>query len=174
MMMLVRPAATASSITYWMMGLSTRHSISLGCALVAGRKRVPRPAAGKTAFLIRGIYEPIVAQASRMAVLCSRPGRIERSLRVLDLKWVVDNRPAVEAMLKERGASWEQLAREQGGADPWDLDVRRRGTIQKVDELRHKQRVVGEEIAKRGRAKEDTSAMKAEMKQVADEIKTLE
>jgi hypothetical protein len=50
MMMLVRPAATASSITYWMMGLSTRGSISLGCALVAGRKRVPRPAAGKTAL----------------------------------------------------------------------------------------------------------------------------
>src|ERR1700675_5053500 len=34
-----------------MMGLSTSGSISLGCALVAGRKRVPRPAMGKTAFL---------------------------------------------------------------------------------------------------------------------------
>src|SRR5579864_8298077 len=33
-----------------MMGLSTRGSISLGWALVAGRKRVPRPAAGKTAL----------------------------------------------------------------------------------------------------------------------------
>src|SRR5882757_4919054 len=32
------------------MGLSTMGSISLGCALVAGRKRVPRPAAGKTAL----------------------------------------------------------------------------------------------------------------------------
>ena len=52
MMMLVRPAATASSITYWMIGLSTRGSISLGWALVAGRKRVPRPAAGKTALRI--------------------------------------------------------------------------------------------------------------------------
>src|SRR5688500_17552399 len=50
MMMLVRPAATASSITYWMIGLSTRGSISLGWALVAGRNRVPRPAAGKTAL----------------------------------------------------------------------------------------------------------------------------
>src|SRR5438445_12880134 len=28
-------------------------SISFGCALVAGRKRVPNPAAGKTAFLTR-------------------------------------------------------------------------------------------------------------------------
>src|ERR1041384_7896254 len=42
------PAASASSTPYWMMGLSTSGSISLGCALVAGRKRVPRPAAGNT------------------------------------------------------------------------------------------------------------------------------
>src|ERR1022692_5001165 len=33
-----------------MMGLSTSGNISLGWALVAGRKRVPRPAAGKTAL----------------------------------------------------------------------------------------------------------------------------
>src|SRR3954468_13330668 len=46
-----RPAATASSTTYWMAGRSTTGSISLGCALVAGRKRVPRPAAGMTALV---------------------------------------------------------------------------------------------------------------------------
>src|SRR5580765_3531829 len=45
-----QPAARASSTPYWMMGLSTNGSISLGCALVAGRKRVPRPAAGNTAL----------------------------------------------------------------------------------------------------------------------------
>ncbi|CAG6399311.1 hypothetical protein SCOCK_90068 [Actinacidiphila cocklensis] len=33
--------------------MSTTGSISLGVALVAGRKRVPRPAAGITALLIR-------------------------------------------------------------------------------------------------------------------------
>src|SRR5213082_2949042 len=44
------PEATASSTPYWMIGLSTMGSISLGCALVAGRKRVPSPAAGKTAL----------------------------------------------------------------------------------------------------------------------------
>src|ERR1700687_4037512 len=33
-----------------MMGLSTRGSISFGCALVAERKRVPNPAAGKIAL----------------------------------------------------------------------------------------------------------------------------
>ena len=46
------PEAAASSIAYWMIGLSTRGSISFGCALVAGRKRVPRPAAGNTALRI--------------------------------------------------------------------------------------------------------------------------
>src|SRR5450631_765943 len=46
------PAATASSTAYWMRGLSTIGIISLGEALVAGRKRVPRPATGKTALVI--------------------------------------------------------------------------------------------------------------------------
>src|SRR2546425_9956958 len=50
MMISDRPEATASSTTYGIIGLSTRGSISLGCALVAGRNRVPSPAAGKTAL----------------------------------------------------------------------------------------------------------------------------
>src|SRR6266850_6629050 len=44
------PLAIASSTPYWMVGLSTSGSISLGWALVTGRKRVPRPAAGKMAL----------------------------------------------------------------------------------------------------------------------------
>src|ERR1700687_598225 len=44
------PLAIASSTPYWMVGLSTRGSISFGCALGTGRNRVPRPAAGKIAF----------------------------------------------------------------------------------------------------------------------------
>src|ERR1017187_8898938 len=44
------PEWTASSTPYWMMGLSTIGSISLGGALVAGRNRVPSPAAGNTAL----------------------------------------------------------------------------------------------------------------------------
>ncbi len=47
----VRPAAAASSTTYWMAGLSTTGSISFGVALVAGRNRVPSPAAGMTALV---------------------------------------------------------------------------------------------------------------------------
>src|SRR5690349_18447782 len=44
------PAALASSIAYWINGLSTTVSISFGIALVAGRMRVPRPATGNTAL----------------------------------------------------------------------------------------------------------------------------
>src|SRR5271163_5325080 len=54
-MMWSMPEATHSSTTYWIRGLSTSGSISLGMALVAGRKRVPRPAAGNTALRTLGI-----------------------------------------------------------------------------------------------------------------------
>ena len=47
------PAATASSTTYWIPGLSTRGIISFGVDFVAGRKRVPSPAAGMTALRTR-------------------------------------------------------------------------------------------------------------------------
>src|SRR5271156_6557727 len=53
MMIWSQPDARASSTPYWMMGLSTKGSISLGWALVAGKKRVPSPAAGKTALRTR-------------------------------------------------------------------------------------------------------------------------
>src|ERR1700746_2379716 len=59
-MMSVTPEATASSTPYWMIGLSTSGSISFGWALVAGRNRVPRPAAGNTA-LRTGVTTAIVA-----------------------------------------------------------------------------------------------------------------
>ena len=51
--MIIWPAGwMASSTPYWISGLSTSDNISFGWALVAGRKRVPRPAAGKTALRI--------------------------------------------------------------------------------------------------------------------------
>src|SRR5437667_9542249 len=49
--MSVIPAAAASSTAYWISGLSTTGSISLGLALVTGRKRLPRPATGNTALV---------------------------------------------------------------------------------------------------------------------------
>src|SRR5882724_9852054 len=60
----------ASSIPYWMRGLSTNGSISLGCALVAGRKRVPSPAAGKTALRTFVIITSIVWDIRLIYLIC--------------------------------------------------------------------------------------------------------
>src|SRR5574341_2266658 len=46
------PALTASATMCWIVGTSTIGSSSFGTALVAGRKRVPSPAAGMTALRI--------------------------------------------------------------------------------------------------------------------------
>src|SRR5580700_5825640 len=72
----VAPAESASSTAYWIRGLSTTGSISLGLALVAGRNRVPRPATGNTAVritdfirrsLIRsGIDQSVLKSACRL------------------------------------------------------------------------------------------------------------
>jgi seryl-tRNA synthetase len=87
---------------------------------------------------------------------------------VLDVRKVVDEREAVEAGLRRRGFGFA------GAADPWSLDVQRRGTLGEVERLRHDQRKAGEEIARRGKAREDASALKAEMKAVSDRIRALE
>ena len=46
----VIPAWAISSTTYCTVGFRPTGSISLGCDLVAGRRRVPAPATGITAF----------------------------------------------------------------------------------------------------------------------------
>ena len=69
------PAATASSTAYWITGLSTRGSISFGWAFVAGRKRVPQPAAGKTALRTR--IEPL-GQVDRSRPVYPSPCRNPR------------------------------------------------------------------------------------------------
>ena len=73
-------------------------------------------------------------------------------------------------MLASRGQDLAQVQAFPGlaGVDPWALDAERRALIQEVEQLRHRQRVAGEEIARRGKAKEDASDLKAEMKGVAD------
>ena len=93
---------------------------------------------------------------------------------MLDLKYVVENREALLAMLASRGQSLEDVQAFPGlaGVDPWALDTERRALILEVEQLRHRQRVAGEEIARRGKAKEDASDLKAEMKGVADRIKS--
>src|SRR5918996_3807497 len=63
----VMPAAAASSTAYWMRGLSTIGSISFGLALVTGRKRLPKPATGKTAFLsLAGMGSEILQQFRKL------------------------------------------------------------------------------------------------------------
>src|SRR2546423_1856898 len=70
--MSVMPAPTASSTTYWMVGLSMTGTISFGWLFVAGRNLVPSPAAGITAFLTLvmsagaphhrlGLFDPVAA-----------------------------------------------------------------------------------------------------------------
>ena len=93
---------------------------------------------------------------------------------MLDLKYVVENRDQVLSMLTARGQSLEQIQAWPGlaGTNPWALDGERRALIQEVEQLRHQQRKVGEEIARRAKAKEDAAPLKAEMKVVAERIKT--
>jgi seryl-tRNA synthetase len=95
---------------------------------------------------------------------------------VLDLKYVVEDRGRVEAMLASRGQRLEDLQAAFGLAevDVWRLDGERRACQQQADDQRHRQRVVGEEVARLGKARQDTSALRAEMKGVADGIKALE
>src|SRR5215217_2479508 len=62
------PAALASSATCWTTGRSTTVSISFGTALVAGRKRVPRPATGRTALRMRFMTGWAVRVGSERAV----------------------------------------------------------------------------------------------------------
>ena len=87
---------------------------------------------------------------------------------MLELRYVADNKDVILTMLRDRGEDPGKVFAE---ADPWDLDAKRREIIQKVESLRHRQRLAGEEIARRGKAKEDTTALKAEMKTVSDDIK---
>src|SRR5712692_11716977 len=77
------PEATASSTPYWMAGLSTRGSISLGCALVTGRKRVPSPAAVMIALRTGG--RAICRQCTSVkAEEALKPGRKLEIERVVD------------------------------------------------------------------------------------------
>jgi seryl-tRNA synthetase len=87
---------------------------------------------------------------------------------MLDVRKVVDDREAVEAGLRRRGFAFS------GDADPWSLDVQRRDILGEVERLRHDQRKAGEEIARRGRSKEDATALKTEMKAVSGRIGALE
>ena len=132
---------------------------------------MPRPAAGKTALRIFLVGHH-ATECYHAATVAPEP-RVLSCPAMLDLRYVVENREAVLAMLASRGQSLEDVQAFPGlaGVDPWALDTERRALIQEVEQLRHRQRLAGEEIARRGKAKEDASDLKAEMKGVADRIK---
>src|SRR3954463_15304797 len=68
-----RPARAHSSTTYWIAGLSTTGSISLGVAFVAGRNLVPRPAAGMTALVTRWLMAATLTRLCADRIRCHPP-----------------------------------------------------------------------------------------------------
>src|ERR1700736_6667934 len=97
-MMLSTPDSTASSTPYWMIGLSTSGSISFGCALVAGRNRVPRPAAGNTALRTTDATD---RHGSRGLATNANIEGVRGSM--LDPAFVRDHLETVRTGLKNRG-----------------------------------------------------------------------
>src|SRR5262245_62130402 len=84
------PAARHSSTAYWISGRSTTVNISLGIALVAGRKRVPNPATGRTALrtCCGMLHRPRYAYAPRRKLL-PHPGRPRKFDHLLATKQYV-------------------------------------------------------------------------------------
>src|SRR3954466_5978182 len=76
-----RPARAHSSTTYWIAGLSTTGSISLGVAFVAGRNLVPRPAAGMTALVTRWLMAATLTRLCADRVRCHPPAIAAAGLR---------------------------------------------------------------------------------------------
>ena len=114
---------------------------------------MPRPAAGKTALRICRI---VFIRPKSYDAAPERPQLPMLSCAVmLDLKFVVDNRDTVLSALAARGQGLATIQAFPGleGVDPWALDGERRALIQETEALRYKQRSVGEEIARRGKAK---------------------
>ena len=94
---------------------------------------------------------------------------------MLDLKWVTANRESVEKLLADRGSELSDLkAWGVDDPDPWKLDKRRRTLIAEVDQLRHRQKEVGREIARRGKAKQDATDLMSQMKEVSGHVKALD
>src|SRR5687767_12331246 len=121
-MMSLRPDARASSTPYWMIGLSTNGSISFGCALVAGRNRVPSPAAGKTA-----LRTACIGIVNLPAWYLRAPRSRYRILIMLDPAYVRDHVEEVRAGLRNRGLDPAPIL------EPFALlDAKRRELIPRV------------------------------------------
>src|SRR5258706_9954402 len=98
----VIPAATASSTAYWMSGLSTIGSISLGEAFVAGRKRVPSPATGKTALVTLVMYAPSSLFPQHREELLLLEHADPEAARAIELRSRLGARDHVVGLLRDR------------------------------------------------------------------------
>lgn len=90
---------------------------------------------------------------------------------MLDMKALAADRARAVGKLESRGLKLEDLTRR---GDPWDLDQQRRVNTQRLESLRHRQKVCGQEIARLARSQGDAEPLKIEMKTVAQDIKDLE
>src|SRR5262245_42783778 len=139
-----------------MIGLSTSGSISFGCALVAGRNRVPRPAAGKTALrtvvVTSGSYQSLLREATLVARTRaarerrraegprkrSSPGvggaPREYDSRMLDPVYVRDHIEAVRTGLRNRGMDADNALE-----DIATLETARRRLIPELEGLKRQQ-----------------------------------
>jgi seryl-tRNA synthetase len=90
---------------------------------------------------------------------------------MLDPRMVFEERARVLDRLGRRG---KEAARPLVEGDYWGREAERRALLQRLEERRHRQRLAGEEIARRGRAREDAADLKAEMKAVSEEAGGLE
>ena len=154
MTMLSMPEATASSTPYWMTGLSTRTSISFGWALVAGRNRVPSPAAGKTALRTAAAMSVIVTQVQ--SATCS----IRPCCETLDV---------VRATLQNRGADLDAELEELAA-----LETERRRLLPEVEGLKREQNTAAEEVARAKQQGLDTTAIQEANRARAQRIKQLD
>src|SRR5256885_3097667 len=143
-----------------MIGLSTSGNISLGCALVAGRNRVPRPAAGKTA----------------LRTTCGTSDRSRGIARdantmggVLDPVYVRDHVNEVRAGLRNRG-----LDPDKDLEDIATLETARRRLIPELEGLKRLQNTSGDEIARAKRQGKDTAHIQEQNKQRSGQIKQME
>src|ERR1051326_8013767 len=134
-----------------MIGLSTSGSISFGCALVAGRNLVPRPAAGKTAF--RTLDATTESYNDQM----------------LDPAFVRDNVEAVRTGLRNRGMDPDKTLE-----DIITLETARRRLIPELEGLKRQQNTSGDEIARAKRQGKDTAHIQEANKQRAGQIKQME
>jgi seryl-tRNA synthetase len=156
--------ATASSTPYWMIGLSTRGSISFGCALVAGRNRVPRPRAGKDDFATRLI-------SRRHSTLGAGGGRwraVAYNFTMLDpLTYAITRKKSSAGCRTAAGTletELEQLS---------TLENRRRRLIPELEGLKRDQNAAGDEVARAKRQGKDASGIFEANRQRAQQIRQL-